>query len=155
MSELENDLEKMERSLRLWFQTVKRPQHWASVTTQTGVNIDRPAAIILHTIMNSPQPGCRVQDLASELGIEAPSVTRKTQELEEAGYIERSRSQTDRRAVALKITAKGKAAHDKLWKAQRQGMYHVLEQWEPAERHKFINLLERFSIDVSDYYKHQ
>lgn len=134
---------------------VKRPQHWAQITAQSGVNLDRPAAVILHTIINNPKGSCRVQDLATQLGIEAPSVTRKTQELELAGYLRRQRDTHDRRAVGLRVTARGRLAGRKLWSAQREGIRHALSAWPASDRKKFTELFERFNQDVADYYKNQ
>jgi len=150
MDALEADLEKLENAMRMFFQTMKRPQHWAYVTAQAGINLDRPAAHILHTLMLPRPQGWRVQDLATQLGIEAPSVTRKTQELEAAGYLERRRDPHDKRAIGLVLTPKGRAISVKLWKIQRRAMVQVLEQWPSGERQNFVELFHRFSTDLAN-----
>jgi DNA-binding MarR family transcriptional regulator len=152
MEALESDLEKLEAAMRVFFQTMKRPQRWASITAQAGVSLDRPAALILHTLMLPRPQGWRVQDLAAQLGIEAPSVTRKSQELEAAGYIDRSRNPLDKRAIGLRLTPRGRAVSVRLRKIQRQATAQVLEQWAPSERRMFIELLERFSVDLANQY---
>jgi DNA-binding MarR family transcriptional regulator len=152
MDSLESDLKTIEESMHLYFQTVKRPQNWASLTAQAGSQIDRPAFFILHTLMVQPEHS-RVQDLATRLGIEAPSITRKTQELEEAGYLRRVPDPTDRRAITLELTAKGRGLGEKVWKAQRAGVRKVLIDWPATEREQFVKLFTRFSQDTATYYK--
>ncbi|HVX47876.1 MAG TPA: hypothetical protein VHA05_00770, partial [Candidatus Saccharimonadales bacterium] len=81
MSSMENDLEALENAMRDFFQNMKRPQNWEHIKRRSGVAIDRPSAIILKSLLSTPAPH-RVQDLADHLGIEAPFITRKTQDLE-------------------------------------------------------------------------
>ena len=95
---------------------------------------------------------CRIQDLAIQLGIEAPSVTRKTQELEQAGYLQRIPDPLDKRAIGLKVTASGRNVGSRLWKAQRQAMRRALSGWPTVERQEFIALFQRFSNDLAGQY---
>lgn len=146
MDILDNDLETLDNAMRVFFQTIKRPQHWSHVTRRSGIIIDRPSAIILKLL--DAQSPCHVQDLADHLGIEAPSITRKTQELERAGYLRRSPGKDDRRAVDLRITGRGRSAAKRLSSAQREIIADVLQDWQPSERHRFARLFERFSRDL-------
>jgi DNA-binding MarR family transcriptional regulator len=146
---LEYDIETLTTALRLFVQTMKRPQQWASITKQAGISIDRPAASILQTLLLHQPLSCRVQDLAAHLGIEPPSVTRKTQELERLGYLRRSRDEHDRRAIGLVVTPRGQIVAERLWKAQQQAMSNALEDWTAADRHQFASLFERFSTDLA------
>lgn len=149
METIEADLEQLEDAMRLFFQSMKRPQNWAHITATAGVSIDRPAAFILHALVVSKNQRCRVLDIASQLGIEAPSVTRKTQELEQAGYIRRTPDPKDRRAIGLELTAKGRAMHLKIRKAQRDMMTQAFNLWSEVDRQKFIALFQRFSNDLA------
>ena len=147
MSELEADLEVLRNAMRLFFQTMKRPQYWTSVVERTGITLDRPSAAILHCLMHNTAAACGVQDVAHQLGVEAPSVTRKSQELEAAGLLRRVPDKHDRRAVDLRITLKGRSVARKLWKAQNEVIHQVLGQWPAGDRQKFVRLFERFSRD--------
>ncbi len=149
MSTLGSDLEALENAVRLFFQTIKRPRYWARVTTYSGVNIDRPSAVILQSLVANKTARCRVQDLAIQLGIEAPSVTRKTKELEQAGLVRRITDSHDRRAIDLQVTANGRTVAKHLWKAQRAIMSHALGQWQPTERQQFVKLFQKFSHDLA------
>jgi DNA-binding MarR family transcriptional regulator len=149
MEAIETDLEQLEDAMRLFFQTMKRPQNWAQITASAGVSIDRPAMFILHALALANDQRCRVQDLATQLGIEAPSVTRKTQELEQAGYIRRMPDPKDRRAIGLELTAKGQAIHTKIRKAQKDLIVNAFNVWSKADRQQFVTLFERFSNDLA------
>ncbi|HTB48739.1 MAG TPA: MarR family transcriptional regulator [Verrucomicrobiae bacterium] len=149
MSSVETDVTTLEDAMRLFFQTMKRPHHWARVTKRAGVSVDRPAAVILHTLMANQAGHCRVHDLAAQLGIEAPSVTRKTQELEQAGYLRRVPDPLDGRAISLQVTPRGRTIGDRLWKAQREIISQALTGWEAAERQQFVELFQRFSNDLA------
>jgi DNA-binding MarR family transcriptional regulator len=149
LSPFENDIEILENAVRLFAQTLKRPQRWASVVSRAKVDLDRPSALILQTILLNGREACRVQDLALRLGIEPPSVTRKTQELEQDGYLRRVPDPDDRRAIDLRVTGKGRSAANRLWNAQRTILAEALEGWTPSDRQKFVKLFEKFSNDLA------
>lgn len=148
MESLQPDLDTLEAAMRLFFQTMKRPHNWARTQRRSGVTIDRPSAVILQSLRIASGPS-RVQDLADKLGIEAPSVSRKAQELEQAGYLRRLPDKHDKRAIDLHITARGRATADKIRKAQRDMIGEVLADWQPAERRKFVKMFERFSASLA------
>jgi DNA-binding MarR family transcriptional regulator len=148
MSPLENDIEILENAVRLFAQTMKRPQRWAAVMVQAKTDLDRPSAVILQILLNE-HGACRVQDLAVRLGIEPPSVTRKTQELEQAGFLRRVPDPADRRAIDLRITSRGRSVAKRLYNAQRDILAKALQDWNPADRRQFVKLFERFSDDLS------
>lgn len=148
MSPLDNDIETLENAVRLFAQTMKRPQRWAAITAQARVDIDRPSAVILQNLLLCAPANCHVQELADRLGIEPPSVTRKTQELEKAGYLVRVPDQEDRRAVVLRITQRGKTIADRLWRAQRGIISDALADWDAGERRQLVRLFSRFSDDL-------
>jgi DNA-binding MarR family transcriptional regulator len=154
MASLDTDVERLENALRLFVQTIKRPQHWANITAQVGVTLDRPSATILRMLIMHEPRRMRVQDLAHELGIESPSVTRKTQQLEELGYIQRQPDANDKRAVSLMVTPAGYTVAAKLWAVQRQSIVKVLADWPEEQRHQLVGLLERFSGELHEATKH-
>jgi DNA-binding MarR family transcriptional regulator len=150
MATLKADMDTLERAMRLLGQALKKPQQWARITAESGVQLDRPSAAILRTLIINQPRQLRVQDVAHELGIESPSVTRKTQLLEEMGYISRQPDARDKRAVSLKVTAAGHEVTDRLWAAQRQTLLSVLQDWPAQERHQLVELLERFSRQLNE-----
>lgn len=147
MSPLDNDIETLEDAVRVFVHIMKRPQRWAAIAERAKVNMDRPSAIILQTLTGASGT-CRIQDLAIQLGIEPPYITRKTQELERDGYLKRVADRDDKRAVDLHVTAKGRDVADRLRKAQRETIEEVLKDWDPEERRQFVKLFQRFSSDM-------
>ena len=150
MSRFEEDVTTLENALRSFVQTMKRPQQWTRMTAAMGVVIDRSSAFILQTLILHEPKELRVQDLAHILGIESPSITRKTQELESRGYISRRQDPNDKRAVSLHVTGSGRKLAAKLWKAQRQNISDVLKHWPAQDRRQFVDLFARFSNDLVD-----
>lgn len=148
-----NNLDDLENVLRSFFQIMKRPQRWARITAQAGVSIDRPAGAIIHLLLTHATEQFRLQDIAIALGIEAPSVTRKTQELERAGYLARLPDPKDGRAVSFYLTPAGIQLGQSLHAAQREFLERSMRTWPKENLRQFITLLERFSIDLASSYE--
>jgi DNA-binding MarR family transcriptional regulator len=155
MASLDSDIVVLEEAVRGFIKIMKRPQHWAQVAERSGVDLDRPSAAILHTLIAHEPQRLRIQDVAVQLGIEPPSVTRKTQILEEMGYLRRATNDADRRATSLEVTAAGRKLSDKLMKAHHQIMSDALATWPDTDRHQFVTLFNRFSSDLAVVSKHQ
>lgn len=149
MTSFDSDIAKLEDAMQLFAQAMKRPQRWTQIVARSGIAIDRPAASVLHTLILHEPKKLRVQDLALQLGIEPPSVTRKTQELEQAGYLRRRPDPQDRRAISLEVTPAGHNVARQLSKVQRDIMSEALTDWPSDERHQFISLFERFSHNLA------
>lgn len=149
MGSIDAEVIQLENALRAFVQTIKRPQQWTYVMSAAGVQLDRPAAMILQTLILHQSEQLGVQDLALLLGIEPPSVSRKAQELEQVGYLRRQRSADDRRAVRLEVTKAGHDVADRLWEAQRLHMSQVLKSWSSTDRQRFVNLFTRFAEELS------
>lgn len=150
MDDLETDVIKLENAIRSFVQTIKKPQRWTNINAHTGINIDRPSAVILQILVRHEPLLMRVQDVAHELSIEPPSVTRKVQTLEELGFLTKQHDPDDKRAVCLKATPEGHRAAKKIWEAQRQVMMNALSEWLPEDRDRLIRLLERLSGDLGN-----
>jgi DNA-binding MarR family transcriptional regulator len=148
----ETDVEQLEAAIRSLFQTMKRPQRWNSIVDSTGIAIDRPGALIIQILRATPIHSCRVLDLAVHLGIEAPSVTRKTQELEKAGYIRRIPDAKDKRAVNITLTTLGDSAGRAITRAQSVLLNQALRSWTVSDRRQLAHLMQRLSNDLTSQY---
>jgi DNA-binding MarR family transcriptional regulator len=149
MESIDTEVIQLENALRAFVQSIKRPQQWTAIISAAGVHIDRSAAMILQTLILHESEHLGVQDLALLLGIEPPSVSRKTQQLEYEGYLQRRRSSDDRRAVRLEVTPAGHEVADRLWKAQRDIMRQVLKGWSSVDRQHFVSLFTRFADELN------
>lgn len=152
MIAFKQDIADLEAAMRSLVQTMKRPQSWTQLSARAGLTIDRPGATVLRILVS--QPGnWRLHDLAEYLGVEAPTITRKAQQLELAGLVFRERDEKDGRAFSLRITEKGRIVARKLETAQRQVIEAALHAWPDSDRQQFITLFQRFSDDISQQYK--
>lgn len=68
----------------------------------------------LHTL--SSLEGASVSTVARYLGVSPPTVCASVDQLESAGLVARHRSERDRRAVDLSLTARGRRAEATVWR---------------------------------------
>jgi MarR family transcriptional regulator for hemolysin len=81
----------------------------AALATEGG---SVPVWLILNALRNDQWTA--QLDLARELGIESPTLTRHLDNLEQAGLVVRRRSVADRRAVRVELTAAGEKAQQRM-----------------------------------------
>jgi DNA-binding MarR family transcriptional regulator len=132
---------------------MKRPQAWMAITERADVTIDRPAATILLVLSGHEPNHCHLRELTNQLGVEAPSVSRKVQQLEQAGLIARKQDASDHRVFDLRVTKEGSLIVKRIQEAQRYIIDQVLSAWPLVERQQFIRLFEKFSYDMVGQYK--
>lgn len=149
MENVQADIDKLESAINTFFRTLKRPTTWSDTLVRAKVDIDRPSASILHVLTTHTGTPFRVNDLAEIMGVEAPSITRKTQDLEKAGLVERRPDPNDRRATYVTTTAKGRTVAKRIWQARLDDITKILGGWSPHDRQEFIRLFERFGHDLA------
>lgn len=72
---------------------------------RSGSDLTFRQAAVLHGCELRPRT---VRDLAEELNIAKPAITRATDKLVESGFVERRDDPTDRRSVLIALTTNGK-----------------------------------------------
>jgi DNA-binding MarR family transcriptional regulator len=149
ITDKEVELQDFENAMRSFFQTLKSPLYWNKVVGQSQIPIDRPSATIIQALAFGELKNSRVLDLAHLLKIEAPSVTRKSQELEKAGLLIRSHDQNDRRITNLLLTALGLEKAKILRNTQRSIIASALDDWSFEDKNILIFLFEKFSKDFA------
>ena len=108
-----------------------------------GVRLDRGGASLLYKL--HVHGDSRVTDLADLLGIDAPTVTRKVQQLERDGLVARHPDPDDRRATRIQLTPAGRRTLERMLKARRAWLDRLVEDWGEADLADFARLLGRFS----------
>ena len=91
-----------------------------------------------------------VGELAEAADVSAPTATRMLDGLERAAIVERRPSDRDRRAVSVRLTAKGRRLTERRRKvvaAKREALYASLS---PAERRQAERLLRRLAAVIED-----
>jgi DNA-binding MarR family transcriptional regulator len=98
----------------------------------------------------SGRRAARVQELAAEAGIAAPTATRILDALERRGIVRRTRSRKDRRAVAVSLTALGEQAlqSEEEWLRGRQRAFYA--SLPPAEQELAPDLLLRLAALIDE-----
>ncbi|HVS58486.1 MAG TPA: MarR family transcriptional regulator [Candidatus Saccharimonadales bacterium] len=146
-----NDIDKLADAMTFLVRSMHRPRAWEEIVKRAGVELDRPGVAILHSLAlcSKEQAKCNVQYLAHHLGVEAPSVSRKIQELEQDKFIDRSVDPQDKRAVVLKLTAKGSKVLERIQRAKRDALTAQLRHWDTKDRQQFVELFYRFAHDMN------
>ena len=148
---VQNDVESLADALTYLARAMHRPRAWEELAKRAGVSLDRPGAAILHilAVCDKEKINCNVQHLAHNLGIEAPSVSRKLQELEQTGMLARKPNTQDRRTVILHLTARGRGALSRIQRAKRESLAELLQNWSAADRKQLITLFQRLATDMN------
>lgn len=114
-----------------------------------GVRIDRAGAALLY-MLSSHDDSLRVTDLADLLGVDAPTVSRKVQQLEKVGLVSRQADAGDRRATRIRLSATGRRTLSQMLKARRTWFDRLLEGWQEPELRAFADMLGRFAGSLED-----
>lgn len=75
-----------------------------------------------------------LKELADRQGVSAPTMSNTITTLEERGWVTRTRSAEDRRAVIIRVTEEGKKALEETHQRAENHLAALLEQLNPAER---------------------
>jgi len=113
---------------------------------EAGVQVDRADVAVLRHVTGTPPP--RLGELAERLGVDAPSVTRKVQQLEARGLVVRASDPVDRRAVRVVLTRRGRRVLERLLVVRRRQLAAVLVRWPVGDQLEFARLLRRFAEDL-------
>jgi DNA-binding MarR family transcriptional regulator len=116
---------------------------------QAGVDLDRGGAALLYKLYSEGE-NARVTDLADRLGIDAPAVTRKVQQLERAGLLCRSADPDDARAHRLTLTTDGRRSIEQLLLARQHWLEETLVGWSQEDRAEFARLLNLFASTIAE-----
>jgi DNA-binding MarR family transcriptional regulator len=116
------------------------------IVKAAGVKLDRAGAALLYMLRahgDSPVTG-----LAELLGVDAPTVTRKVQQLEREGLVVRHGDTEDRRVSRIRLTPLGWNTLDKVLKARHTWFARIFAGWDEAELTTFAAMLGRFASAV-------
>ncbi|HVW35166.1 MAG TPA: MarR family transcriptional regulator [Acidimicrobiia bacterium] len=91
------------------------------------------------------EAGRNVRDLAARLGVERSTATRMCDRLVRAHLIERRTDPSDRRAVAISLTAEGHEVVAKVTTARRAIVAELLRPLPPDRRQQLVGLLDEFA----------
>lgn len=105
--------------------------HLRSPATRSGVTPTRLAAL---AALARTDRGCRQGDLAAQMGMSAPSMTRLAEILLEAGWVTRERDPDDQRAQLLRLSEGGLATLEGVRAESRSRLSHDVADLTAAQR---------------------
>ena len=94
-----------------------------------------------------------MSEVASDLGITVGTLTIAIGNLVKKGYVQRERSDEDRRVVKIALTQKGKLAYRIHAKFHRDMIREMLKGMDSKEEQVLINALEKINCFFRDRYK--
>ena len=85
----------------------------------------------------------KMSEVAKRLKLSLSRVTALIDKLEDMEYVQRIRSDTDRRVIYIQITNTGKEIYDVLYEKSLQKMYVMLEALDEEEQNTLIELFQK------------
>jgi DNA-binding MarR family transcriptional regulator len=138
-------LEQVLSSLSTIARAVNQVRLHERLLDEAGIRLDRGGAALLAKLHDSGDAPLRVTALAERLGVDTPTVTRKVQQLERLGLVQRISDPDDGRAHRILLTDEGSSTLSRLMAVRRDWVLQLLDGWTDADRATFGALLERFS----------
>ena len=139
------DVDRLERTLALVGRRAG-PLH-AILAKRAGVGIDRVACLVLKAV--AAGVSVRITDLARDLGVEVPTMSRHVANLTQAGFLAKSPDPDDGRVWWVQLTPKAEETIERLEVERRQLLSQVFLGWTKSDRDTFVDLLDRFSSDLT------
>ena len=137
-------LDEFEDALHSVARAVTNSRLHERLLRSAGVRIDRAGASLLFKLVAGGD-ALRVTDLADLLGVDAPTVTRKVQQLEREELLVRRVDPNDRRAVRVCLTPSGRRTIDRIRRARRAWLEGLLMGWSDEDLAALGALFGRFA----------
>lgn len=103
-----------------------------------------PQALLLSGLLHEDE--LAVGQLADAAEVSKPTATRMLDALEREGYVERRKTDRDRRAVLVSLTDAGRRALDESWAYLRSGLLSASAALSADERRDATRLLHRLAV---------
>ena len=140
IGEIESALHSLGRSL-------KQVRLHEYLLAEARVDVDQAGLAVLY-VLHTGGTSLRLTELAEQLRIDAPAVTRKAQQLERSGLVSRTQDRADGRATRLQLTAQGRRTIGRILVARRAWLTRLLAAWPEAEQIELARLLRQFTSDI-------
>lgn len=139
---------QIQSSLQVVSQSTNHVRVHEELLRTAGVRLDRAGAALLYKLRRHSGTPLRITSLAALLGVDAPTVTRKVQQLERLGYVARDADPEDGRASLIRLTGNGQVTVDRVLAAHRDRLTRLFDGWNDDDVCLFGALLERFSKSI-------
>ena len=143
----ESAVEQIQAGLKVVARSISQVRVHERLLQSAGVRLDRAGAATLYKL-HLHGDAVRVTSLAEMLGVDAPSVTRKIQQLERQGLVVRHSDPEDGRASRIRLTPAGRRTLERVLRARRAWLDRLLDGWDDDDLARFGSLLGRFSATL-------
>jgi DNA-binding MarR family transcriptional regulator len=147
-SDRDRPVERIQAGLQTVARAIAQVKLHERLLLSAGVRLDRAGSHLLYKL-HLKGSSMRVTELAELLQVDAPTVTRKIQQLERDGLVGRHADPDDRRATQIELTPAGKRTIERVNKARRAWLETLLADWDTKELDSFAELLGRFTDSLS------
>lgn len=107
--------------------------------------VERATYILLvHLVKDGPQ---RAGALAESVHSDPSTVSRQIAQLVKLGLVERTADPEDGRATLVAATVEGLRVFEENRRCRNERIAELIDGWDPADRHRFADLLGRFTTD--------
>jgi len=111
--------------------------------SRTYERLDRSGYLLARTL--DGRGPTTIGALATELGLDATTVTRQIATMDAAGLVERSRDPRDGRACLVGLTAEGRRRMAEVRNAREERLAEVLRDWSADDRRMLGEILARLN----------
>lgn len=139
------DLDRISASLQVLARSFNQARAHEHILQEAGVRLDRAGVALLYKLHLNTDGSLRVSELAERLGIDAPAVTRKVQQLERLGFVSRDADPEDKRATRIRITSSGEATLQLVLNAHKKRLARLFDEWTAEELQSFSSSLGSFA----------
>ncbi|MFF7082602.1 MarR family winged helix-turn-helix transcriptional regulator [Streptomyces lavendulae] len=119
-------------------------------TQLSGVSLERPALQVLGVLQASGEPR-RIGEIAAEMRVEGPHVTRHVQRLERRGLVERVVDPQDRRARLIRITPLGAELGTRYRAVVLSWLSQAFASWSDQDQKDLVRLGSRMVDDFLSF----
>jgi DNA-binding MarR family transcriptional regulator len=139
------DLERIAASLQVFARSFNQARSHEHLLKEAGVRLDRAGAALLYKLHIHGDHSFRVTELAELLGIDAPAVTRKVQQLERLGFVSRDADPEDKRATRIQLTSAGEETLELVLNAHKKRLARLFDDWTQEDLQSFSLSMGRFA----------
>ncbi|WP_432824571.1 MarR family winged helix-turn-helix transcriptional regulator [Dactylosporangium sp. CA-092794] len=127
---------------------VNRGALYEAAVAATGAALERPAINVL-AVLNAAGGPRRVGEIAAQMQVEGPHVTRHVHRLEQRGMVRTVVDPDDRRARLVEITPVGQQAIDRYLSVVLGWLDSALDGWSEHDRTELFHLAGRLFDDLT------
>ena len=142
-------VEKFQEALQIVARLITQGRLHEQILRSAGVRLDRAGAALLHKL-DAEGDSLRITELAELLGVDAPTVTRKVQQLERQGLVVRQSDPADGRATRIRLTPVGRRTLERVIRARRAWLDGLLKDWGDEDLATMATLFGRFAAEVEE-----